>query len=149
MHLVGQVISSIMSNINKELNEQQEIVEHFQKLREQQQDIAAEITKVDDESREHRRVIDMLKKLPDNKKCYRLIGGTLVEYEVKDVLPTLSDNVKNLEVVMTKLNEQLVAKGKEVNDYKEKHNIRFINEKEVSEMRKDGVGETATTSAAK
>lgn len=43
-----------MSNINKELNEQQEIVEHFQKLREQQQDIAAEITKVDDESREHR-----------------------------------------------------------------------------------------------
>lgn len=41
----------------------------------------------------------MLKKLPDNKKCYRLIGGTLVEYEVKDVLPTLSDNVKNVSIL--------------------------------------------------
>ncbi|KHN74486.1 Prefoldin subunit 2 [Toxocara canis] len=127
------------------MNEQQEVVEHFQKLREQQQDIANEIAKVNDERREHKRVTEMLKKMPNDKRCYRLVGDTLVEYQVKDVIPMLDTNIKNLEGLETKLNEQLVAKGKEVNEYKEKNHIRFVNEKEFYEIRRNATNTDAST----
>ncbi|VDM50621.1 unnamed protein product, partial [Toxocara canis] len=119
-------------------------------------DIANEIAKVNDERREHKfdhfkfiyhqqRVTEMLKKMPNDKRCYRLVGDTLVEYQVKDVIPMLDTNIKNLEGLETKLNEQLVAKGKEVNEYKEKNHIRFVNEKEFYEIRRNATNTDAST----
>ncbi|VDK55974.1 unnamed protein product [Anisakis simplex] len=97
MSEVREVLVGI-AKMSTSANEPQEIVENFQKLREQQQDIANEINKVDEETREHKRVIELLEKMPEDKRCYRVVGDTLVEYHVKDILPELSDNVKSVRV---------------------------------------------------
>lgn len=39
-----------------------------------------------------RLVIDALKAVDGDRKCYRLIGGVLVERKVKEVLPPLEKN---------------------------------------------------------
>ncbi|KAL6735243.1 prefoldin subunit [Ancylostoma duodenale] len=118
-----------------EQEEQKKIVETFQRLREQQQEIAQEITRIEEEKREFGRVIELLKELDGEQKCFRLISDTLVEYTVRDVIPVLEKNLANLGVVSTELNKRLVEKGNELNAHKEKHNIRFLTEKETQEIR--------------
>ena len=39
-----------------------------------------------------RLVIDALKEVDGDRKCFRMIGGVLVERTVKDVLPAISNN---------------------------------------------------------
>lgn len=70
-------------------------------------------------------VIETLKNVNDDRKCFRLVGGVLTERKVKDVLPVLISNQENLAELIEKLNEQITKKGQEINEYREKHNIRF------------------------
>lgn len=45
-----------------------------------------------------RRVIELLKELDGEQKCFRLISDTLVEYRVKDAIPVLEKNLGNVSV---------------------------------------------------
>ena len=40
----------------------------------------------------HRQVIEALKDVDGDRKCFRLMGGVLVERTVKEVLPALQHN---------------------------------------------------------
>lgn len=70
-------------------------------------------------------VIETLKNVNEDRKCFRLIGGILTERKVKDVLPVLITNQEKLKEFIEKLHEQISKKGQEINDYREKHNIKF------------------------
>lgn len=72
-----------------------------------------------------RTVIDTLKTVDENRKCFRLIGGVLCERTVKDVLPQLNDAKDQLEKLVGQRQEQLTAKGIEINKFREKHNIKI------------------------
>lgn len=116
----------------KELSERQEIVEKFQRMREQQQEIAAQMHNIDEDRREHKRVMEVLKDMDPSRKCYRLVGeSTLVEYKVGDVLDILGGSLQNLDRGYDTMQEQLINKGKELNEYREKNNIRLVTEKEL------------------
>jgi prefoldin subunit 2 len=44
---------------------------------------------LDDEKKEHELVIEATKELESNRKCWRMIGGVLVERTLGEVLPAL------------------------------------------------------------
>ncbi|CAH1961029.1 unnamed protein product [Acanthoscelides obtectus] len=71
-------------------------------------------------------VIDTLKNVNEDRRCFRLVGGILTERKVKDVLPALLTNQLKLIELIAKLNEQILKKGQEINEYREKHNINFV-----------------------
>lgn len=89
----------------------------------------------------NRTVIDTLKGVEEERKCFRLIGGVLCERTVKDVLPQLTDAKEQLEKLIGQRQEQLSAKGVEINKFKEKHNIRIKGED-------SGPSEQSTSNAA-
>ena len=89
-----------------------------------------------------------------------MVGGVLVERTVKEVLPALTTNRDQvtttvliisfqflwyycLHLQMVKLiealNNQITTKGQEINDFKEKNNIRIRNQNEIPSS---GSGET-------
>ncbi|KAG8263845.1 Prefoldin subunit 2 [Homalodisca vitripennis] len=81
-------------------------------------------------------VIDTLKDLDGDRKCFRMVGGVLCEKTVKEVLPVLSTNKQQLSNLIDSLNKQLTKKGIEINEYKEKHSIRIKGQDEEESTEK-------------
>ncbi|KAI1713473.1 prefoldin subunit 2 [Ditylenchus destructor] len=100
--------------------DQQKIVEGFQKLREQQQQTVTEISRVESELREHQLVY----------------SDCLVEHKAGELVEILSDIVTKFKERLKELNEQLIERGKEINSYKEKNNIRLLSQKDLLELQK-------------
>jgi prefoldin subunit 2 len=72
-----------------------------------------------------RTVIDTLKTVNDERKCFRLIGGVLCEQTVKVVLPQLLQNKEQLEKLLENGKKQIEQKGQEINEFKLKHDIKI------------------------
>ncbi|PAV90221.1 hypothetical protein WR25_08308 [Diploscapter pachys] len=140
-------MSSQQSQSQSEQDEQKKIVETFQKLRQEQQEIVNEIATFEEERREHSRVLETLNELDPSRKCYKQLADSLVEYTVGDVIPLLQTNLANLTELVRTFNEKLVEKGKELNEHKTKHNIRFLTEKETEELRKAQMAQIQTQAA--
>jgi len=63
-------------------------------------------------------VIETLQPLPQDRKCFRLINGVLVERTVKDVLPALQTNSDGLKQVLDELVKQYKSKQDEMDNWK-------------------------------
>lgn len=103
---------------------QEEIVQGFQALRNEQRSYASKINELQSDMAEHKIVVENLEKVDGDRKCYRMVGGVLVERTVKEVIPALVNNRDKLGKLIESLNTQLVDKGGEINGYMEKHNIQ-------------------------
>nr|CAG4641386.1 EOG090X0L97 [Eulimnadia texana] len=103
----------------------EEIVQGFHKLRNEQRHLVSKLSEIEMDLNEHRLVIETLKDVDGDRKCFRMVGGILVERTVKEVLPALVLNQEQLSKAVEALNQQISAKGEEINQYKEKHNIRI------------------------
>ncbi|KAH8830331.1 hypothetical protein DL96DRAFT_1592468, partial [Flagelloscypha sp. PMI_526] len=62
---------------------------------------------------------------PD-RKCFRLIGGVLVERTVKDVVPTLQTNRDGIRTTVATLAEQYKAKEEDFEAFKRDYKIRVV-----------------------
>lgn len=65
--------------------------------------------------------METLEPLEGDRKCFRMINGVLLEMTVKDVLPPLKTNTEGLKKVGTELESQLLAKQKELDEWKVSH----------------------------
>jgi prefoldin subunit 2 len=115
---------------------QQKIVEGFQKLREEQQALITDIGRVESELREHTSVVKNVSELEPERRCYRQVGDTLIECTAAEIIETLSTSVQRFKEHLEQLQKQTIDKGKELNEYKETHNIRLLSEKEALELQK-------------
>ncbi|XP_006615737.1 probable prefoldin subunit 2 [Apis laboriosa] len=110
-----------------------EILSEFQILRNEQRAMANKLSEMEMELNEHKIVIDTLKNIDPKRKCYRMTGGVLCERTVEDVMPALITNKEQLIKVIDTLNDQLTKKGIEINEFKEKHNIRIRGQQDVQQ----------------
>lgn len=69
-------------------------------------------------------VVETLRGVEPERRCFRMVGGVLVERSVALVLPELEANRERLPKALAALNEQLARKGAEINEYIERHDIR-------------------------
>ncbi|XP_012280419.1 probable prefoldin subunit 2 [Orussus abietinus] len=103
----------------------------FQALRNDQRTMADKLSEMEMELNEHKIVIDTLKNIDPKRKCYRMIGGILCERTVENIMPSLVTNKEQLIKVIEALSEQLMKKGVEINEYKEKHNIKIRGQEDL------------------
>ena len=61
-------------------------------LREQCTDIASKVNAMEMDKTEHTLVIQALEPLPEERKCFRMIGNVVVERTVGEVLPAVQKN---------------------------------------------------------
>nr|XP_060614465.1 prefoldin subunit 2 [Anolis sagrei ordinatus] len=106
----------------------EQVVAGFNRLRQEQRGLASKAAELEMELNEHKLVIETLREVDATRKCYRMVGGVLVERTVKEVLPALESNKEQIHKIIETLSQQLQAKGRELNEFREKHNIRLMGE---------------------
>ncbi|KAK1390548.1 putative prefoldin subunit 2 [Heracleum sosnowskyi] len=113
-----QAVATIYGNMRADINQ-----------------VYSKITELEMEVSEHSLVINAIKPLDQSRRCYRMIGGVLVERTIKEVLPAVQHNKEGLEMVIARLNEALEKKKKEIADFEAKYKIRI---KKSDEVKDDG-----------
>ena len=68
--------------------------QQLQQMREICQQLAAKINELDMDQNEHRLVVEALKPLDPNRKCFRMVGSVIVERTVSEILPAVSKNME-------------------------------------------------------
>ncbi|EDO28349.1 predicted protein, partial [Nematostella vectensis] len=68
------------------------ILQLFNQLRQEYTNIITKVHELEMDQSEHSIVIEALKEVDASRKCFRMIGGVLVERTVGDVLPALDNN---------------------------------------------------------
>jgi len=92
------------------------------------QQIAQRIGDIEQEAEEHKLVLETLEPLSEDRKCFRLINGVLVERTVKDVVPALKTNQEGLKKVLDDLVKQYKSKQDELDKWKKKNNIQVVRQ---------------------
>ncbi|KAM6226096.1 LOW QUALITY PROTEIN: prefoldin subunit 2 [Porphyrio hochstetteri] len=115
----------------------EQVVARFNRLRQEQRGLASKAAELELELNEHSLVIETLREVDPTRRCYRMVGGILVERTVKEVLPALESNKEQISKIIETLNQQLQAKA-ELNEFREKHNIRLVGEEDPKQPPKEG-----------
>ena len=84
---------------NREPKSEQEILQSFQTQRNELRSLAAKIEELSSDANEHGLVLKTLEPMEKDRKCFRLIGGVLVERTVADVAPSVKTNKDQLDLV--------------------------------------------------
>ena len=82
-----------------EFSSERDIVDHFQELKQQLNVLASKYNDVDNQAQEHESVIKTLTPVDSDRRCFRLIGGVLVERTVAEVLPAVKSNGEQIRLV--------------------------------------------------
>ncbi|XP_016352702.1 prefoldin subunit 2-like [Sinocyclocheilus anshuiensis] len=106
----------------------EQVVATFQRMRQEQRSMVSKSAEFEMEINEHSLVIETLKEVDPSRKCFRLVGGVLVERTVKEVLPALENNKEQITKIVESLNTRMQAKGRELTEYRERYNIRLVGE---------------------
>ncbi|KAA8548645.1 hypothetical protein F0562_000329 [Nyssa sinensis] len=124
----------------KEPINEQAVANIYGALRSEINQIYSKITELEMEVSEHSLVINAIQPLDPSRRCYRMIGGVLVERTIKEVLPAVQRNKEGLEEVIARLGEALEKKKKEIADFEAKYKIRIRKSDEVNDEsgRKEG-----------
>ncbi|MFQ6646839.1 hypothetical protein Gotur_019981 [Gossypium turneri] len=109
----------------KEPVNEQVVANMYGAMRSELNQIYSKITELEMEVSEHSLVINAIQPLDQSRRCYRMIGGVLVERTIKEVLPAVQRNKEGLEEVIARLNETLEKKKKEIADFETKYKIRI------------------------
>ncbi|KAJ4779752.1 Prefoldin subunit 2 [Rhynchospora pubera] len=117
--------TSAMEMASKDQINEQTIANTYAAMRSEINQIYSKITELEMEVNEHNLVIGAIEPLDPTRRCYRMVGGVLVERTVKEVLPAVKRNKEGIEEVIARLNEALEKKKKELTEFELKFKIRI------------------------
>jgi prefoldin subunit 2 len=110
---------------------EEQAIGHVRQMRNEQHRMAEKIGELEAQLNEHRVVIDAVKKVEPTRRCYRLVGGVLVERTAGEVLPALETNRDGIDQTIAEIQKTLVTKSKELAEFMEARGLRFVSEEEA------------------
>jgi len=110
---------------------EEQVIARVKELRQEQTQLVSKIGELEVELSEHRVVVESMKKVEPSRRCYRLIGGVLVERTAGEVLPAVEQSRDNIEKTLIELQKMLAAKTKQLDEFMQQHKVRFVSEEEA------------------
>ncbi|KAL8995472.1 MAG: hypothetical protein Q9188_006803 [Gyalolechia gomerana] len=107
-----------MAQAQVSAKKQQELQQQYTTYKNNLQQLAERIGNVEQETEEHKLVLETLTPLPEDRKCFRMINGVLVERTVKEVLPALQTNFDGLRKVLDELVKQYKRQQEDMDKWK-------------------------------
>ncbi|KAB5520321.1 hypothetical protein DKX38_024640 [Salix brachista] len=132
---IAKLLGNDESDPKEPINEQG-VVNMYNAMRTELNQIYSKTTELEMDASEHSLVINAIQPLDQSRRCYRMIGGVLVERTVKEVLPAVQRNKEGIVEVIARLNEAAEKKKREIADFEDKYKIRI--RKSDSEVKDDG-----------
>lgn len=77
---------------------------------------------------EHEVVLGTLKNTDENRKCYRMVGGALVETNVSTTIPILETKRNNLVATISTMKADLIKTAKEFEKWKKDNKIQVVRQ---------------------
>ncbi|CAN8270424.1 unnamed protein product [Cochlearia groenlandica] len=102
----------------------QAVLNIYEAMRSELSQIYSNITDLEMQVSEHSLVINAVQPLDQSRKCFRMIGGVLVERTIKEVVPAVQRNKEGLEEVVKKLYETLEKKKKDLTEFEAKYKMK-------------------------
>ncbi|GFS75033.1 uncharacterized protein NPIL_503771 [Nephila pilipes] len=109
----------------------QEIMKKFEKLRQSQRRLYADLANLEIQLQEHREVIRTLKSCNPSQKCFHSLSDILMGRNVQDMFPILLKEKDTLEKRLENLRKRIDEKSREVQDFQSTYNIRVISEQQT------------------
>lgn len=121
-------IASEMAQTQINAKKQQDLQQQYTTYKNNLQQLAQRIGDVEQETEEHKLVLETLSPLPQDRKCFRMINGVLVERTVKDIMPALATNSEGLKKVLDDLVKQYKRQQEEMEKWKKKNNVQVVQQ---------------------
>ncbi|PSN63493.1 Prefoldin beta-like protein [Corynespora cassiicola Philippines] len=110
------------------IKKQQELQATYGNYKSTLQTIAQKIGDIEQETEEHKLVLETLEPLPGDRKCFRMINGVLTERTVEEVVPILKTNSDGLKKALDELVKQYKSKQDEMEKWKKKNNVQVVQQ---------------------
>jgi prefoldin subunit 2 len=88
--------------------------------------LSSKIGELEGEAEEHRLVLESLRPMDKDRKCFRMIGGALVEKTVGEVIPMLETNESGLRSVLETLAKDYQKTNEELVKWQKKNKVQIV-----------------------
>ncbi|KAH3676141.1 hypothetical protein WICMUC_002163 [Wickerhamomyces mucosus] len=100
--------------------------QRYNKYQETITELSGKINELKQDEEEHRIVIKTLEVTPKGRRCFRMVGGALVEHTAGEQLPVLKEKLKNLSAAIGTISKELQKVGEEFEAWKKEKNIKIV-----------------------
>jgi prefoldin subunit 2 len=76
--------------------------------------LVQKLMELEDEKKENELVLESIAKLEDDRKCWRLVNGVLVEKTKLEVVPEMRVVINNLSSIINQITESMQAVRQEI-----------------------------------
>ncbi|MES1909426.1 MAG: hypothetical protein MHM6MM_002164 [Cercozoa sp. M6MM] len=112
-----------MSEQNEEVVRTQ-LLQKWRQMKAELKQAYAKLNDVNIKLNEHSLVCRTMSDLEDDRVCYHLVGGVLVQETVATALPKVQANRDNLSMAVEKMTEQIRMREKLIDEFEDQHNLR-------------------------
>merc|ERR550514_2544125 len=109
---------------------QQQMQAMFQQLEKDCSLLISKTSEMEQEVKEHELVLKAFDKVESTRRCFRMVGGVLVERTVAEVQPAVEQNREKIQNAIKQLEQQLKAKLDQRSAFVEKYGLNKSSNKE-------------------
>eukprot|EP00347_Sterkiella_histriomuscorum_P020507 403337533 len=116
-----------------------QVIQNYQNLQRETSLLVAKIIEIEDEKKEHELVLETIKDLEDDRKCWRMVNGVLFEKTKGETVPELVAEISNMENVIKQITDALSQKKGEISRLEQNYDSLMKQAKDRQEEVKSEV----------
>eukprot|EP00933_Yihiella_yeosuensis_P063995 TRINITY_DN67304_c0_g1_i1.p1 TRINITY_DN67304_c0_g1~~TRINITY_DN67304_c0_g1_i1.p1 ORF type:complete len:141 (-),score=51.73 TRINITY_DN67304_c0_g1_i1:108-530(-) len=101
----------------------QQVAATFQQIEKECTMMINKVAELEQELNEHSLVVKAFEKVEPTRRCFRMVGGVLVERTVAEVKPAVEGNMEKIQQAVAQLQEQLKKKTEQRKQFVQKYNL--------------------------